>query len=131
MRKICFVTATRAEYWLLKPLMKLVDHSEELELQIIATGAHLSPEFGLTFEQIEQDGYSIDEKIETLLSADTPSSIVKTMGLTMLGLSDTLRRIKPDLLVLLGDRYEMLAIASSATIHKIPIAILIFMATSL
>lgn len=122
MRKICVVTATRAEYGLLKPLMNLIQDSDDLQLQIIATGAHLSPEFGLTYKQIESDGFKIDEKIEILLSADTSSSIVKTMGIAMMGMADVFSRLKPDLLVILGDRYEMLAIASAATIFTIPIA---------
>ncbi|MGX9984904.1 UDP-N-acetylglucosamine 2-epimerase [Soonwooa purpurea] len=121
MRKVCIVTATRAEYGLLKPLMDLIQQSEEFELQIIATGAHLSPEFGLTYKAIENDGFIINEKVEILLSSDTPSSISKTMGLAMIGLADALPRLNPDLLVILGDRYEMLAIVSSATIFKIPI----------
>ncbi|SUJ13159.1 Polysialic acid biosynthesis protein P7 [Sphingobacterium spiritivorum] len=122
MRKICVVTATRAEYGLLKPLMDLIQKSADLELQIIATGAHLSPEFGLTYLQIEADGFTINEKIEILLSSDTSGSIVKTMGLAMNGMADVLPRLLPDLLVILGDRYEMLAIASAATIFKVPIA---------
>lgn len=122
MRKICVVTATRAEYGLLKPLMRLIKDSDNLQLQIIATGAHLSPEFGLTYKQIESDGFKIDEKIEILLSADTSSSIVKTMGIAMMGMADVFTRLKPDLLVILGDRYEMLAIASAATIFTVPIA---------
>ncbi|MGJ1317217.1 UDP-N-acetylglucosamine 2-epimerase [Sphingobacterium spiritivorum] len=122
MRKICVVTATRAEYGLLKPLMDLIQQSTDLELQVIVTGAHLSPEFGLTYLQIEADGFTINEKIEILLSSDTAGSIVKTMGLAMNGMADVLPRLLPDLLVILGDRYEMLAIASAATIFKVPIA---------
>jgi UDP-hydrolysing UDP-N-acetyl-D-glucosamine 2-epimerase len=122
MRKICVVTASRAEYGLLKPLMDLIQESEDFELQIIATGTHLSPEFGLTYKQIDLDGFNINEKVEILLSADTASSIVKTMGVAMLSLADILPRLNPDLLIVLGDRYEMLAIASSAIILKIPIA---------
>lgn len=122
MKKICVVTATRAEYGLLKPLMDLIQESADLKLQIIATGAHLSPEFGLTYKQIEADGFTINEKIEILLSSDTAGSIVKTMGLAMNGMADVLPRLSPDLLVILGDRYEMLAIASAATIFKVPIA---------
>jgi GDP/UDP-N,N'-diacetylbacillosamine 2-epimerase (hydrolysing) len=121
MKKICVITATRAEYGLLKPLMDLLQGSEELELQIIATGAHLSPEFGLTYKQIEADGFIINEKIEILLSSDTPSSIVKTMGLAMNGLADVIPHLQPDMFVILGDRYEMLAIAAAITIFKIPI----------
>lgn len=122
MKKICIVTATRAEYGLLKPLMELINNSDEVELQIIATGAHLSPEFGLTYKQIEKDGFKINRKVEMLLSSDTPSSIVKTMGVTMMGFAEVLPELAPDLLIILGDRYEMLAVASAATIFKIPIA---------
>ncbi|WP_333887964.1 UDP-N-acetylglucosamine 2-epimerase [Sphingobacterium siyangense] len=122
MKKICIVTATRAEYGLLKPLMELIQQSSELALQIIVTGAHLSPEFGLTYQQIESDGFAIDEKVEILLSSDTASSVVKTMGLAMNGMAGAFPRLKPDVLVILGDRYEMLAIAAAATIFKIPIA---------
>src|SRR5690554_566212 len=122
MRKVCVITATRAEYGLLKPLMKLIKESDQLQLQIIVTGAHLSPEFGLTYKNIENDGFVIDEKVEILLSSDTPASIAKTMGLAMMGMADVLPRLNPDLIVILGDRYEMLSIASAATIFKIPIA---------
>lgn len=122
MRKVCVITATRAEYGLLKPLMQLIKESDQLQLQIIATGAHLSPEFGLTYKNIENDGFEIDEKVEILLSSDTPASIAKTMGMAMMAMADVLPRLKPDLIVILGDRYEMLSIASAATIFKIPIA---------
>ncbi|WP_313304629.1 UDP-N-acetylglucosamine 2-epimerase [Empedobacter sp.] len=122
MRKVCVITATRAEYGLLKPLMELIKESDQLQLQIIATGAHLSPEFGLTYKNIENDGFFIDEKVEILLSSDTPASIVKTMGMAMMGMADVLPRLNPDLIVVLGDRYEILSIASAATIFKIPIA---------
>lgn len=121
MRKVCVITATRAEYGLLKPLMQLIKESEQLQLQIIATGAHLSPEFGLTYKNIEKDGFVIDEKVEILLSSDTPASISKTMGMAMMGMADVLPRLNPDLIVILGDRYEMLSIASAATIFKVPI----------
>lgn len=122
MRKVCVITATRAEYGLLKPLMQLIKESDQLQLQIIATGAHLSPEFGLTYKNIENDGFVIDEKVEILLSSDTSVSITKTMGIAMMGMADVLPRLNPDLIVILGDRYEMLSIASAATIFKIPIA---------
>lgn len=122
MKKVCVITATRAEYGLLKPLMQLIKESDKLQLQIIATGAHLSPEFGLTYKNIENDGFVIDEKVEILLSSDTPASIAKTMGMAMMGMADVLPRLNPDLIVILGDRYEMLSIASAATIFKIPIA---------
>lgn len=122
MKKICVVTATRAEYGLLKPLMALIKDSNELELQILATGAHLSPEFGLTYQLIEKDGFDITEKVEMLMSSDTATGIVKTMGVCMISIADSFSRLKPDLLVVLGDRYEMLSVVSAATIFKIPIA---------
>ncbi len=122
MKKICVVTGTRAEYGLLKPLIKRIQEDIELELQIIATGMHLSPEFGLTYKEIEEDGFIIDEKIEMLLSSDTAVGISKSMGLAMIGFADAFRRLKPDMVVLLGDRYEIFAAATSAMVSRIPIA---------
>lgn len=122
MKKICVVTGTRAEYGLLKPVIERISKDEELELYLIATGAHLSPEFGLTYKEIEEDGYIINKKIEMLLSADTPSSVVKSMGVGMIGFADAFEDGCPDMVVILGDRYEMLAAASAAMVHRIPIA---------
>ena len=122
MKKICVVTGTRAEYGLLKPVIERINKDEELELYLIATGAHLSPEFGLTYKEIEDDGYIINKKIEMLLSADTPSGIVKSMGVGMIGFADAFTDGCPDMVVILGDRYEMLAAASAAMVHRIPIA---------
>lgn len=122
MKRICIITGTRAEYGLLKPVIERINKDKELELYLIATGAHLSPEFGLTYKEIEDDGYIINKKIEMLLSADTPNSIVKSMGVEMIGLADALEDACPDMVVILGDRYEMLAAASAAMIHRIPIA---------
>jgi len=121
MKRICIVTATRAEYGLLKPLMHKLQESDRFELQVVVTGAHLSPEFGLTYRLIEADGFRIDEKVEMLLSSDTPTGIVKSMGVAQMGFADLFNRFTPDAVVLLGDRYEMLAIAASATIFTIPI----------
>lgn len=121
-RKICVVTGTRAEYGLLYWLMKEIQNDPDLELQIIATGMHLSPEFGLTYKVIEQDGFIINEKIEMLLSSDTPVGIAKSIGLATIGFADALERLRPDILVLLGDRYEILAAAQAAMVAKIPIA---------
>ena len=120
--KICVATGTRAEYGLLKPLIDKIKENSSYTLQILITGAHLSPEFGLTVTQVLADGYDTVEKVEMLLSSDTATGIVKSMGLGMIGYADALERLKPDLLVILGDRYEMLAVASSALIFKIPIA---------
>ena len=121
-RKICVVTGTRADYGSLYWLMKEIKAEKKLELQVIATGMHLSHEFGSTYKEIERDGFKINKKIEMIVSADTPSSIVKSTGLGMIGFGDALRDLKPDILVLLGDRYEILAAGYSATISRIPIA---------
>jgi UDP-N-acetylglucosamine 2-epimerase (non-hydrolysing)/GDP/UDP-N,N'-diacetylbacillosamine 2-epimerase (hydrolysing) len=121
-RKICVVTGTRAEYGLLYWLMKEIQADEDLELQTIATGAHLSPEFGLTYKVIEENGFEINEKIEMLLSSDTPVGIAKSIGLATIGFADTFQRLKPDILVLLGDRFEILAAAQAAMVARIPIA---------
>jgi GDP/UDP-N,N'-diacetylbacillosamine 2-epimerase (hydrolysing) len=121
-KKICVVTGTRAEYGLLRWLMDGIDKSAKLDLQIIVTGMHLSPEFGLTYREIEKDGFKISRKIEMLMSSDTPSGIVKSMGLGMIGFPDAFLELKPDLLVVLGDRYEVLAAVSSALIFRIPVA---------
>ncbi len=120
--KICIATGTRAEYGLLKPLIEKISADNDFTLQLLVTGAHLSPEFGLTYRQIEADGYMIDAKVEMLLSSDTAEGITKSMGLGMIGYAGALKRLAPDLLVILGDRYEMLSIASTALIYRIPIA---------
>ena len=122
MRKICFVTGTRAEYGLLYWLMKEIQAADDLDLQVIATGMHLSPEFGITYLQIERDGFTIDEKVEMLLSSDSEVGIAKSMGLAMIGFADALARLQPDMIVVLGDRFEIFAAASTATVAKIPIA---------
>nr|WP_294900886.1 UDP-N-acetylglucosamine 2-epimerase [uncultured Pedobacter sp.] len=120
--KVCIATGTRAEYGLLKPLIDKIKADQGFELQLLVTGAHLSPEFGLTYELIKADDYYYLEKVEMLISSDTATGIVKSMGLGMIGYADVFERLNPDLLIILGDRYEMLAIASVALIFKIPIA---------
>lgn len=122
MRKICFFTGTRAEYGLLKPLMDEIVKDNSLHLQLIVTGMHLSPEFGLTFKSIETDGFVIDEKVEILVSADTPSGISKSMGLGLIGFAEALTRLKPDITILLGDRFECLSMACACLNARIPIA---------
>lgn len=122
MKKICIVTATRAEYGLLKPLIKKISRANNLELQLVVTGMHLSTEFGLTYQEIEEDGYPIKAKIEMLLSSDTPAGITKSMGVALIGFADYFSENQPDMVIILGDRYEMLAVASSAMIARIPIA---------
>lgn len=122
MKKICVITATRAEYGLLRPLMNLLKENDSIfELQLLVTGAHLSPEFGYTYKQILDDGFRIDEKIEMLLSADSDTSIIKSMGLGMIGFADSLNKLSPDAIIILGDRYEMLSVATAASVMKIPI----------
>ena len=122
MRKICVVTGTRAEYGLLYWLMREIEADSDLELQIIATGQHLSPEFGLTYKTIEKDGFRISAKVEMLLSSDTPVGIAKAVGLGTIGFADALDRLNPDILVLLGDRFEALSAAQAAMFLRIPIA---------
>ncbi|OME87134.1 UDP-N-acetyl-D-glucosamine 2-epimerase, UDP-hydrolysing [Paenibacillus sp. FSL A5-0031] len=121
-RKICVVTGTRAEYGLHYWLMKEINSDQDLELQVIATGMHLSPEFGQTYKQIEADGFEINEKIEILLSSDTATGVSKSMGLAIIGFADALVRLNPDLIILLGDRFEMLSVAQVALIQGLPIA---------
>lgn len=121
-RKICIVTGTRAEYGLLTNLMKQIQGEEDFQLQLVVTGMHLSPEFGSTYKQIELDGFRIDEKVEMLLSSDTASGVVKSMGLAMIGFADVFERLIPDLIVVLGDRFEILAVAQTALVMNIPIA---------
>ncbi|MEK5531480.1 UDP-N-acetylglucosamine 2-epimerase [Viridibacillus sp. FSL R5-0468] len=120
-RKICVITGTRAEYGLLSNLMHSIQQSTEFELQLVVTGMHLSSEFGLTYKQIESDGFVINEKVEMLLSSDTATGVAKSMGLATISFSDAFERLKPDLLLILGDRFEMLAAAQSALVMQIPI----------
>lgn len=122
MKKICVVTATRAEYGLLKSVIDKIYHSEKMELQLVVTGMHLSPEFGLTYKEIEQDGYPIDRKIEMLMSSDTPVGITKSMGVALIGFADYFANKRPDIVMILGDRYEMLMTATAALLAAIPIA---------
>lgn len=121
-RKVCVVTGTRAEYGLLFWLMKEILKDECLEFQLVVTGMHLSPEFGLTYKQIESDGFYINRKVEMLLSSDTPTGVTKSIGLGMLGFADAFSELKPDLLVVLGDRFEIFSAVSAAMVAKIPIA---------
>lgn len=120
-RKVCVVTGTRAEYGLLFWLMKEIEADPELELQIIATGMHLSPEFGLTYKEIEKE-FTITKKIEMLLSSDTSIGISKSMGLAQISFAESFEELKPDIVVVLGDRYEIFSAVSAAMIARIPIA---------
>jgi len=121
-RKVCVVTGSRSEYGLLFWLLKALKSDPAFKLQIIATAMHLSPEFGLTYKKILEDDFIIDEKVEMLLSSDTSVGITKSMGLGVIGFADAYARLSPDLIVLLGDRFETLAAAQAALIAKIPIA---------
>ena len=121
-RSVCVVTGSRAEYGLLYWLMKEIQIAKDLELQIIATGMHISPEFGNTYRQIEQDGFKIDKKVEMLLSSDSEVGITKSMGLGLIGFADAIDNLKPDLIIVLGDRFEIFSAVSAAMIAKIPVA---------
>lgn len=121
-RRVCIVTGTRAEYGLLYWLMREVQDAPGLDLQIAVTGMHLSPEFGLTVQDIEADGFEIDERVEMLLSSDSPTGISKSVGLGVIGFADAFDRLDPDVVVVLGDRFEILAAAQSAMIARIPVA---------
>lgn len=118
--KICIATATRAEYGLLKPLIDLLKKEDSFTVQLLVTGAHLSPEFGLTHKQIETDGIEV-YKTEMLMSSDSASGISKTMGLGMISFSEAFENLKPDAIVVLGDRYEMLSLVSTAMIYRVPV----------
>lgn len=121
-RKICLITGSRAEYGLLKWLMHDIVNDPETVLQVVVTGMHLSPEFGLTYREIEQDGFKIDRKVEMLVSSDTPVGVTKSMGLGLIGFADVFVDLSPDLIIVLGDRFEILAAVSAALFAQIPIA---------
>jgi GDP/UDP-N,N'-diacetylbacillosamine 2-epimerase (hydrolysing) len=122
MRKICVITGTRAEYGLLYWTMKGLQSDAEIDLSICVTGMHLSPEFGLTYKKILEDGFYITEKVETLLSSDTSVGIAKSIGLGIISFSEVFERIQPDLILVLGDRFEIFAACSAAMVSRIPIA---------
>lgn len=122
MRKICVVTGSRAEYGLLSGLMHAIKSDPELELQIIATNMHLSPEFGLTYCNIEQDGFTINKKVVMMLSSDTANATAKSVGLGFIGFADAYEDLQPDMVVVLGDRYEIISAVSTALFYKIPVA---------
>ena len=121
-RKICVVTGSRAEYGLLYWIIRDIQDANSLELQLVVTGMHLSPEFGSTYRQIENDGFRITRKVEMLLSSDTPSGIAKSMGLGISGFGEIYEALQPDIVLMLGDRFELLAAASAALVAALPIA---------
>lgn len=119
--KICIVTGSRAEYGLLFWLMKGIQSDTDLQLQVIATGMHLSPEFGLTYKLIEEDGFTIDSKVEMLLSSDTPVGVAKSIGLGVASLAEVMERLAPNMVVVLGDRFEIFAASQAAMVLQIPL----------
>lgn len=121
-RRICVVTGTRAEYGLLRWVMEEIQADEDLVLQVLATGMHLSPEFGLTYREIEEDGFTISENVEMLLSSDSSVGVAKSIGLGTIGFADAFARLRPDLVVVLGDRFEILAAVQAAMVARLPIA---------
>lgn len=121
-RRVCVVTGSRAEYGLLRWLMKGIREHPALELQVVVTGMHLSPVFGLTYRELLEDGFAIDRKVEMLLDSDTAVGLSKSVGLGTIGFADALADLAPDLLVVLGDRFEILAAATAAMMARIPIA---------
>ena len=121
-RRICVITGARAEYGLLRWIMEGIRETTGLELQLIVTGMHLSPEFGLTYREVEKDGFCIDRKVEMLLSSDTPAGVAKSMGLGLIGFGDALQELKPDVVVALGDRFEIFSAVSAAMVARIPVA---------
>ena len=122
MRKICVITGTRAEYGLLYWTMKCLQEDSNVELSICVTGMHLSPEFGLTYQRIEEDGFQIEKKIEILLSSDTSVGISKSIGLGVISFAEVFQNLQPDMILVLGDRFEIFAACTAAMIARIPIA---------
>ncbi len=121
-RKICVVTGSRADYGLLRWVMEDIRRTPGLALQVVATGTHLSDQFGLTWREIESDGFVIDCKVDMQLGADTPAALAKSMGLALGGFGEALQQLQPDLMLVLGDRFEILAAAAAALVARIPIA---------
>ena len=121
-RRVCVITGSRAEYGLLFWLLTDLQADPAFDLQLVVTGMHLAPEFGNTVQEIEKDGFSISSRVDMLLSGGTPAAIAKSVGLGVIGMSDALERLKPDVVVILGDRFEIFAAAQACMIHNIPIA---------
>jgi len=121
-KKICVITGSRSEYSLLKILMKDISKTDCLQLQTVVTGMHLSPEFGYTINEIKKDGFEINKKVEMLLSSDSSVGISKSTGLGVIGFADVFEELNPDMIILLGDRFESLSAAIAAMFFKIPIS---------
>ncbi len=122
MRKICVITGTRAEYGLLRWIMQGIKDDPELLLQLIVTGTHLSKDHGFTYRFIEEDGFNIDSKIDILTISDSAIDIAKSIGLAVFGFAEAFDKLKPDLIVVLGDRFEIFSAVSAALVAKIPVA---------
>ncbi len=120
--KVAVFTGTRAEYGLLRWLIQDIEKSPALELQLIVSGMHLAPSFGETWKEIISDGFRIDERVEMLLASNTANGVIKSMGLGMIGFADALQRLRPDAVVVLGDRFETLAMAQACAVMRIPVA---------
>ena len=121
-RRICVVTGSRAEYGLLYWVLHDLRADPGIELQLIVTGTHLAHEFGHTVDEIERDGFAVTRRVHMLVSSDTPSGIAKSIGLGVMGMSDALEQLEPEIVVVLGDRFEMLAAAQACLVHRIPLA---------
>lgn len=121
-RKILVITGTRAEYGLMRWIIQYLHDDSDIELQIAVTGMHLSPEFGLTYKTIINDGFSINKKVEILLSSDTPIGLSKSMGLGMISFSEVYHDLNPDIILVLGDRFEIFSAVASAMVSRIPVA---------
>ena len=121
-RKICVVTGTRAEYGLLRWLLEKIDASPNTELQLVVTGSHLEAEFGETFREIELDGFNIAKKVPLELTNNSPNGVANSLSLAVSGMAEAFSQLSPDLIVLLGDRYEILGAAQSAMLLNMPIA---------
>lgn len=122
MKTICVVSGTRADYGLLQWVMHGIRRDPALKLQVIATGMHLSPEFGMTYREIEADGFTIDRKLEILTSSDSPSGVTKSIGLGVIAFADAFAELRPDIVLVLGDRFEIFSAATAAMIAGLPIA---------
>lgn len=121
-RKVLVITGTRAEYGLMRWIIQYLNDDSDLELQIVTTGMHLSPEFGLTFKAIIEDGFVINRKVEMLLSSDTSIGLSKSMGLGMISFAEVYNDLNPDIILVLGDRFEIFAAVASAMVSRIPVA---------
>lgn len=121
-RAICVVTGGRAEYGLLQPVMEEIRAAPDLRLQLIVTGSHLESRFGMTVAQIEADGFAVDARVPLGLEHDAPADVVRAMARGLTGVSDALERLQPEVMLVLGDRYEILAAVQAALVHGVPVA---------